>query len=270
MTCYKENNTQRIFPLDCLFRRKRPLIFLQYLFLILLLLSAGCTPDNGNGVNAGRSENVGDNDGTSGTDTAEVSYLALGNSYTIGESVPESERWPVQLANRLSGDTFLVEPLRIVARTGWTTQQLLDGIEQANLRASYDVVSLLIGVNNQYRGLDFGVYRTQFDSLLRRSLDFARGREDKVFVLSIPNYGVTPFAEGRDTARIRREIARYNAAADSICQEYGVSFFNITPISQRAEDDPSLVASDGLHPSGRQYRLWVEKILDSTRTIFTE
>ncbi len=270
MICSNENNTRRFFSLGCLFSMKRPLILIQALFLSSLLLFVACTPDNGNGVNAGKTDGVGEDDGTSGTDTARVSYLALGNSYTIGESVPESERWPLQLANRLSDETFVVEPLRIVARTGWTTQQLLDGIEQADLRASYDVVSLLIGVNNQYQGLDIGIYHTQFDSLLRKSIDFARGREEKVFVLSIPNYGVTPFAEGRDTARIRREIARYNAVADSICQDYGVRFFNITPISQRAEDDPSLVASDGLHPSGRQYRLWVEKILDSTRTIFTE
>lgn len=270
MICIKKITTDRILPLDGPLRLKGSHILVSLLFLASLLVSSGCTSDNGNGLNGRRSGNDTGGDENTNTDTTNVSYLALGNSYTIGESVPESERWPVQLANRLSGDTFVVEPLRIVARTGWTTQQLLDGIERAGLRASYDVVSLLIGVNNQYRGLEFGIYRTQFDSLLRKSIDFARGREDKVFVLSIPNYGVTPFAEGRDTAQIRSEIARYNAAADSICQEYGVRFFNITPISQRAEDDPSLVASDGLHPSGRQYRLWVEKILDSTRIIFTE
>ncbi|MBS3806762.1 MAG: SGNH/GDSL hydrolase family protein [Bacteroidales bacterium] len=238
--------------------------------LALLMVHWGCTNDNRNNMKTNSNEDNVNIDHSEVTDTTKVSYLALGDSYTIGESVPESERWPVQLSRRLSGESFKVEPVRIIARTGWTTGQLLDGIDRERIEGPYDVVSLLIGVNNQYQGLDFGIYRTQFDSLLRTSIDLARGRKEKVFVLSIPNYGVTPFAASRDTARIRREIDRYNEVADSICQSYGVAFFNITPISRRAGDEPSLVASDGLHPSGKQYRLWVDHIEDSARTIFSE
>jgi len=238
--------------------------------LALLMVHWGCTNNNQNNVKTNSNGDDMNSDHSEVSDTTKVSYLALGNSYTIGESVRESERWPVQLARRLSGDSFKVEPVRIIARTGWTTRQLLDGIDRERIEAPYDVVSLLIGVNNQYQGMDFGIYRTQFDSLLRTSIDLAQGRKEKVFVLSIPNYGVTPFASSRDTAKIRKEIDRYNEAADSICRSYGVAFFNITPISQRAGDDPSLVASDGLHPSAKQYRLWVDHIEDSSRTIFSE
>jgi len=238
------------------------------LSLALLMVYPGCTNHNQNNMKT--TTNNGDPDQSEVSDTTTVSYLALGDSYTIGESVPQQERWPVQLASRLSGDSLLAEPVRIIARTGWTTGQLLEGIERERIEGPYDVVSLLIGVNNQYRGLDFEIYRKQFKDLLRIAMDQARGREDKVFVLSIPNYGVTPFASSRDTAKIRREIDHYNEVADSICQAYGVAFFNITPISQRAGDEPSLVASDGLHPSGKQYRLWVDHIEDSVRTIFSE
>lgn len=240
------------------------------LSLAVLMVHTGCTNNIHNNINTNSNADNMNSDQSDGRDTTKVSYLALGDSYTIGESVPESERWPLQLAQRLSGGSFKVEPVRIIARTGWTTGQLLDGIDRERIEGPYDVVSLLIGVNNQYQGIDFGIYRTQFDSLLRTSIDLARGREEKVFVLSIPNYGVTPFAASRDTAKIRQEIKHYNEVADSICQAYGVRFFNITPISQRAGDDPSLVASDGLHPSGKQYRFWVDHIEDSVRTLFSE
>ena len=249
-------------------RKSVPLLYTWA--MVVLLAFGGCTNNGENGIETNKNDDTVNPDPSDITDTTKVSYLALGNSYTIGESVPEDERWPVQLARRLSGESFKVEPVRIIARTGWTTGQLLDGIDRERLEGPYDVVSLLIGVNNQYQGMDFGIYRTQFDSLLRTSIDLARGREEKVFVLSIPNYGVTPFAASRDTAKIRKEIDRYNEVADSICQSYGVAFFNITPISQQADNDPSLVASDGLHPSGKQYRLWVDHIEDSVRTIFSE
>ena len=240
------------------------------LSLALLMVHPGCTNHNQNNMKTTTNNDHVDPDQSEASDTTKISYLALGDSYTIGESVPQQERWPVQLASRLSVDSLLVEPVRIIARTGWTTGQLLEGIGRERIEGPYDVVSLLIGVNNQYQGLDFGIYRKQFKDLLRIAMDQARGREDKVFVLSIPNYGVTPFASSRDTAKIRREIDHYNEVADSICQAYGVAFFNITPISQRAGNEPSLVASDGLHPSGKQYRLWVDHIEDSVQTIFSE
>jgi len=197
-----------------------------------------------------------------------VSYLALGDSYTIGEGVEEDQRWPNQLASALSNDTLQVEPVRIVARTGWTTGDLLDGIARAQLDASYEVVSLLIGVNNQYQGQDPALYKEEFDELLQKAIAFAGGQRHQVFVLSIPDYSVTPFASSRDTARIRREINQYNAVADSICGVYGIPFYNITPISRKAGSDASLLASDNLHPSGKQYELWVEAIRQEVAPLF--
>jgi len=155
-----------------------------------------------------------------------------------------------------------------VARTGWTTGDLLDGIARAQLDASYEVVSLLIGVNNQYQGQDPALYKEEFDELLQKAIAFAGGQRHQVFVLSIPDYSVTPFASSRDTARIRREINQYNAVADSICGVYGIPFYNITPISRKAGSDASLLASDNLHPSGKQYELWVEAIRQEVAPLF--
>ena len=197
-----------------------------------------------------------------------VSYLALGDSYTIGEGVDEDQRWPNQLAEKLSTDTLQIEPVRIVARTGWTTGDLLEGIAQAQLRSQYDVVSLLIGVNNQYQGQNPAIYKEEFDALLQKAMAFAGGQRHQVFVLSIPDYSVTPFAASRDTARIRREINQYNAVADSICGVYGIPFYNITPISQEAKTDRTLLASDNLHPSGKQYKQWVEAIRQDVAPLF--
>ena len=233
------------------------------LLITLLAFAPGCTDRNNDGRNY-----EGEEDHNNQQDFASrAGYLALGDSYTIGEGVAEDERWPVQLARAISKDTLKVDPVHIVAQTGWTTSDLLNGITQENLKAEYDMVSLLIGVNNQYQGLDPQIYRTEFDSLLQIAVNYAGGLSEKVFVLSIPDYGVTPFASSRDSALIRKEIDRYNEMADSICDRYGVPFFNITPISREALTDRSLLAPDNLHPSGKQYGLWVEAIEDSVTTI---
>ena len=183
----------------------------------------------------------------------DVRYLALGDSYTIGEAVPEAERFPVQLARALN----IGEPT-IIAKTGWTTDELSAQLDTVRLAGPFDLVTLLIGVNNQYRGRSAEEYRTQFADLLQRAIGFAGGDPKKVIVVSIPDWGVTPFAEGRDRAKIANEIDRYNAVNREETARAGAKYVDITPISRRS--DPKLVASDGLHPSGEMYREWAEAI----------
>lgn len=188
-------------------------------------------------------------------------YLALGDSYTIGESVDASLRWPVQLADSLNSLGFQVEDPLIIATTGWTTDELQQGIASANVQDTFDLVSLLIGVNNQFRGYDTAQYRTEFQELLSQSVGFAGGEKDHVFVVSIPDYGVTPFGKNRNPEKIGRELDLYNDMARGMCEANGIDFYNITDISRRGLDDPELVASDGLHPSGKMYSQWVQRIL---------
>ena len=190
-----------------------------------------------------------------------LTFLALGDSYTIGESVSESERWPVQLSDSLASKGVTIEKTDIIATTGWTTEELLAGIEDASPDTTYDLVSLLIGVNNQYRGYDISTYRIEFEELLQQAISFTGGDPSKVFVVSIPNYGVTPFGQTRGEDEIRKELLEYDAIAEDIATKYEIPFVNITPISEQAKTYPALVASDDLHPSGKMYTLWVEEIL---------
>lgn len=185
-----------------------------------------------------------------------ATYLALGDSYTIGESVSSDERFPMQLAKTSN----LGEP-RIIAKTGWTTDELNAAIDAANVTGTYDLVTLLIGVNNQYRGRDAEQYRGEFQALLQRAIGFAGGDPKNVIVVSIPDWGVTPFAEGRDRAKIAREIDQYNAINREEAQRAGAKYVDITPISRG--NDASLVAGDGLHPSGKQYGEWVKLIANA-------
>jgi len=199
-----------------------------------------------------------------GTEWKRISYLALGDSYTIGEKVDSSQRWPVQLAEKITNLGLEIRAPEIIAVTGWTTDELLEGIGASGIKGTYGLVSLLIGVNNQYRGLSAEEFRKEFRKLLDVSLRFAAGREKRVIVLSIPDWGVMPFARGRDRKKIADEIDRFNEIKRQETEKKGVRFFNITDISRRADTDPSLIASDGLHPSGKMYRLWVEKIAAET------
>ncbi|HET7435871.1 MAG TPA: SGNH/GDSL hydrolase family protein [Thermoanaerobaculia bacterium] len=182
-------------------------------------------------------------------------YLALGDSYTIGESVPEADRFPVQLARALN-----IAPPQIIAKTGWTTDELNAAIDAANPQGPFDLVTLLIGVNNQYRGRDINEYRTQFAALLQRAIGFAGGDARKVVVVSIPDWGVTPFAEGRDRAKIGEEIDAFNAVNREETAKAGARYADITAGSRNAATDASLVAGDGLHPSGKMYADWVSAI----------
>jgi len=185
-------------------------------------------------------------------------YLALGDSYTIGESVAEADRFPMQLARALD----LGDP-QIIAKTGWTTDELNGAIDAANPRGRYDLVTLLIGVNNQYRGRDAEQYRGEFAALLQRAIGFAGGDARRVVVVSIPDWGVTPFAEGRDRAQIAAAIDRYNTVNREETSRAGARYVNITPASR--EHTSGLVAGDGLHPSARQYAMWVQSILPEAR-----
>lgn len=181
-------------------------------------------------------------------------FLALGDSYTIGESVAEPERWPNQLTEKLK-----IPAPTIIATTGWRTDNLKDAIEAASLKPEYDLVSLLIGVNNQYQGKPIEVYEREFEELLQTAIKLAKGKKKNVFVVSIPDYGFTPFGKAKQE-KISAELDRYNAINKRIAAKYGVKYFNITEISRKGLEDAELVAGDGLHPSGKMYGQWVELI----------
>lgn len=188
-----------------------------------------------------------------------VRYLALGDSYTIGESVAEEERWPNQLVALVNSPKEI--DVTIIARTGWTTSELWQGIQAANPQGTYDMVSLLIGVNNQYRGYDINEYREEFRFLLEKSIEYAGGNPEHVIVLSIPDWGVTPFAWGKDTTQIAADIDAYNAINLEESQKAGVHYVDVTPVSREAVNDPTLIAGDGLHPSGKMYAEWAKLAL---------
>lgn len=189
-----------------------------------------------------------------------MNYLALGDSYTIGESVDPAERWPVQLVEKLRNDGLIINDAEIIAQTGWTTDELMRGIEEARPGNNYDMVSLLIGVNNQYRGRELSNFREELARLLDMAVECAGGVKDNVFVLSIPDWGVMPFAQGRDRQQIASEIDAFNNVLKDECSGAGIKFFDITDISRQAAYDAELVAKDGLHPSGKMYGLWVDRI----------
>jgi lysophospholipase L1-like esterase len=194
-------------------------------------------------------------------------YLALGDSYTIGEGVGADERWPEQLAALLRAQGMAVGPPEIVARTGWTTGELMAGIDRAAPSGRFDLVSLLIGVNDQYRGVDPAEYRVTFRAVLERAVAFARGEATRVIVLSVPDWSVTPFAQGRDRARIASEIDRFNAVNRHETTARGARYVDITQASRAAPPagaGPRL-APDGLHPSGEMYAVWARLVLPNAR-----
>ncbi|PPT79669.1 SGNH/GDSL hydrolase family protein [Xanthomonas theicola] len=194
-------------------------------------------------------------------------YLALGDSYTIGEGVPASGRWPLQLAQALRAEGMALDDPQIVAATGWTTDELDAGIDAAAPRPPFDLVSLLIGVNDQYRGRALGEYRARFSALLARAVGFAGGRGGRVLVLSIPDWGVTPFAraQGRDPVRTGSEIDAFNAVAAKACAALGVAFVDITPCSRAHGHDAGMLAGDALHPSSAMYAGWSALALPAAR-----
>ena len=226
---------------------------LSLLFLCLLLMAVACKKDAPQPTAPVADDEPAQTNG--------VNYLALGDSYTIGHDVQPAERYPVQLAKALEEKGIAVAEPKIVATTGWTTGELKSGIANANIAGKkYDLVSLLIGVNNQYRGKSLQEYKREFTELLLMSINFAGGKKENVFVLSIPDYGYTPFGRSRQ-ASISAEIDKFNAVNKQVTDSLGVSYYDITPISRNGLSDPELVASDGLHPSGKMYKQWVDLIL---------
>ncbi|MCE7990942.1 MAG: SGNH/GDSL hydrolase family protein [Roseivirga sp.] len=213
---------------------------MRYFSALLLLLLAACSADD--------------------SDQPSYSYLALGDSYTIGQSVVEEQRWPEQLAAALREQGTEIRGPVIVAKTGWTTERLISAIENnGNLGEQYDLVSLLIGVNNQFGGRPVSTFIPEFEKLLQMATTLTGGNAERVFVLSIPDYGVTLFGSNRGP-NISAEIDIYNTASKTLCDQYGIAYFDITPISRKAPNDPELTASDGLHPSGKMYAQWVDLI----------
>lgn len=183
-----------------------------------------------------------------------LKYLALGDSYTIGEGIPSEDAYPKQIVKEIS----LIDSVRIIAKTGWTTDELIDTLDNISL-SKYDIVSLLIGVNNQFRGYSIDNYIVEFENLLIRAINFSKAKSN-VFVLSIPDYGVTPFGKIRGKEKIYNEINSYNYINRLISEKYNIMYFDITDISREAEYDTTLLADDKLHPSKKMYEIWVEKI----------
>lgn len=199
-----------------------------------------------------------------------LNYLALGDSYTVGESVDENQRWPQQLVAKLREQDIPIADPVIIARTGWTTEDLVAAIGEQYDGETYDIVSVLAGVNDQYRGYAIEVYREHFRELLAFAISAAGARPDRVIVLSIPDWGVTPFAEGRDREQIAAAIDAFNAVNRAESEAAGVAYFDITPISRTAAENTDMLAYDGLHPSGEMYAAWVEVLLDQVVGILIE
>jgi lysophospholipase L1-like esterase len=200
-----------------------------------------------------------------------LTYLALGDSYTIGEGVDELDRYPNQLVKRLSKETFFnwKDP-KIIAKTGWTVDELNEGINNSDLSDQpFDLVTLLIGVNNQYRGRAVNVYKTEFETMLKRAIAFAGDKPDHVVVISIPDWGVTPFAtsRGTDKVKVAGEIDAYNQAKKEVCDNYGVAFLDISKEYREIGAKPEMVVEDNLHPSGLVYTRWTDKLFKKVSSL---
>lgn len=191
-----------------------------------------------------------------------LSYLALGDSYTIGEAVEQQDSFPYQLVRLLNEEGLLFKQPEVIAQTGWTTDELMDAIEARKLSQTFDLVTLLVGVNNQYRGYSIEEYKREFAMLLTTACDFAGSNKKHVFVISIPDWGVTDFGKqsGRDVQQIADEIDAFNRIKEEVAKLNGIAYIDITPISRKALADARLTASDGLHPSAEMYAEWVKEI----------
>ena len=195
-----------------------------------------------------------------------LKYLALGDSYTIGEAVQANERWPHQLVELLNSEGINIELPEIIAVTGWTTDELQTAIVEKQPTNDHDLVSLLIGVNNQYRNYPIEIYRKEFTELLNSAISFGK----KIFVVSIPDYGVTPFGKEKEPEKIATEVDDYNGIAKGICGSLNVPFIDITRASKLAKSNPKMTASDGLHPTGEMYSLWANEVFPVVHNLLKE
>ena len=189
-------------------------------------------------------------------------YLALGDSYTIGEGLDINESWPFQLAESLNAKGFEFDTPKIVAKDGWQTDELIKAIdEELKDNKQYDMVSLLIGVNNQYDEEPFDKYKIEFKKLLETAISKCKYKNKAVFVVSIPDYGVTPFAKEKGKTNAIEDLKKYNAYAKKQCQKHDVPFYDITDLSAQLNKTDNMLVEDGLHPNAKQYQLWVESFL---------
>ena len=226
----------------------------SWLLTLVLFGAAGCTTPQVAPATA---------TGGGSTSPNALTYLALGDSYTIGEGAAAADRWPTQLAGLLTAQGVALATPDYIARTGWTTAELQSAIAVARPASTYGLVSLLIGVNNQYRGQTLAQYRPEFRALLQQAIGFAGGRPGHVVVLSIPDWGQSPYGQrlGRDPAAIGLEIDQFNAVAQDECRQAQVAYVNITELTRKAAGNSSQFTSDGLHYSGSQMRLWADRTL---------
>ncbi|HEX5154652.1 MAG TPA: SGNH/GDSL hydrolase family protein [Parafilimonas sp.] len=226
------------------------------------------TPDNNDSTMTDTTSNT---DSTANVDTAsntgQYSWLALGDSYTIGQSVEEQERFPAQTIALLKKDSLSITILQYIATTGWTTRNLLSAIAAKNPQGPFDVVSLLIGVNDQYQQHGTTGYRERFTECLKKAVTLAGNKKDHVFVLSIPDYSVTPFAQQFDTLQVSKEIDEFNAINKAITLSFNISYTDITPLTREAKNDASLIAIDGLHPSGKEYAKWAALLVPQIENV---
>ncbi|MFT3892556.1 MAG: SGNH/GDSL hydrolase family protein [Anaerolineales bacterium] len=227
------------------------------LLILLLLVACASIPPTPTPVEA--------------TSMPPIRYLALGDSYTIGESVRVSERWPEQLAAQMrTSPQFAGKDIQVttIARTGWTVDELWKGIQASPPQGTYDLVTLLIGVNDQFRGYPVDGYREDFRFMLGKAIEYAGGDADRVMVLSIPDWGFTPYAADRDTEPISQQIDLFNTVSLDETKSAGAHYVDVTIISRMGMDDFELITLDRLHPSGKMYGLWVKKVLPVVLNIF--
>ncbi len=230
--------------------------------LVCAMLSFSCsTADISEPPKPSEANDTNSNTNTNNAKT--LDYLALGDSYTVGAGVTKKESFPYQLKNRLQTELGSAVRPQIIATSGWRTDDLLNALERQEIDPPYDLVTLLIGVNNQYQGVSFSKYEADFPMLLNKAIAMAGGRANRVVVISIPNWAYTPFGQGFDTEKITSEIDTYNQFAESTATANKVTFVNITDITTQGIEVPELVTTDNLHPSGIAYAKFVERIVPS-------
>ncbi len=236
---------------------------IAFLCFICLITFGACSnsDDNNSPYNNQMNDDDNDTDSTN-IDVESLKILALGDSYTIGQSVCETCRFPVQLKDSIATTIEADISVEIIAQTGWTTSNLINAINTSNPSSDYDLVTLLIGVNNQYQHKPFSLYEAEFPMLMEKAIQFANGDKNNVIVVSIPDYAYTPFGQGNsDSQQISSDIDQYNTFAKSYCDERNIVFVNITDITRLGLEQPNLVASDGLHPSELAYSKFVGRLL---------
>ncbi len=242
-----------------------PISFLRtyLLFVMLLIIGAAmaCTKSKALAIRAAIPVDTTNQNDTLHYDTSKTyTYIALGDSYTIGQSVNYGERFPSQTKQLLVNDHIKIDSPLYIATTGWTTSNLLSAIASQNPTPGYDIVTLLIGVNDQYQHVDTSTYRVRFTQCLQKAITLSANRSDRVFVLSIPDYSATPFVPAPNKAQVSMEIDWFNAINRQVTLQYNVAYIDITPGSRLAAVDSSLIAYDGLHPSGKQYYGWAKML----------